>query len=162
MRNFKIKTYRSWSHRKLLYLPIKHFSEIISWPKFKWKLITGVYLNLIVEFIMLYIVSFILHIQHLPPIHRDHFLAIHIPSDFKRSVLHHIRDIVNLCRSIRVTIHLPPLLHPILTPVLHLEYDPLVTPLSYLDLGSDHVLRLEAEGGGGAEPPMLHDVHIVH
>jgi hypothetical protein len=111
---------------------------------------------------MLYIVPFILHIQHLSPIHRDHLLPIHIPRDLKRPILHHICDIVNLYTCIRVTIHLPPLLHASLTPVLHLEGDPLVGPLTDLDRGGDHVLRLEAEGGGGAEPPVLHDVHIVH
>lgn len=61
-----------------------------------------------------------------------------------------------------MTIHLPSLLHPILTPVLHLKHDPLVTPLPYLDLCGDHVLRLEPKRCGGAEPSMLDYVHIIN
>ena len=96
---------------------------------------------------MLNVVSFILHIKHLSSIHCDHFLAIHVPDHFKWSVLNNICDIVNLRKGVCVAIHLPSLLHPVLTPVLHLEYDPFVAPFPYLDLCGDHVLRLEAERG---------------
>jgi hypothetical protein len=143
MRNFKIERYRSRPHWKLLNFSIKHFSKIICRPKLKWKLVARVYLNLIIEFVMLNVVSFVLHIKHLSSIDSHHFLPIHIPCDFKRPELHHICDIVNLRLRVSMTVHLPSLLHPILTPVLHVKYHPLITPLSYLDLSGDHVLRLE-------------------
>ena len=61
-----------------------------------------------------------------------------------------------------MTIHLPSFLHPILTPVLHVEYDSFIIPLPYLNLCGDHVLRLEPKRCGGTEPSMLDYVHIIN